>query len=143
MSEGGWRRRRVGESADGGGVERVWAVNGAVYIGEALTVGGWRGGGEGGGGVGGGGGRGGGGGLGTHWKPFTSKTLAREVRVVGSVAVRWVGAVAGRCAVRWGLWGGGGGWCGVVWGVRAVGGKGGQGGGVGGGRWGRCGRWGR
>ena len=31
VSEGGWRRRRVGgPSADGGGAERVWAVNGAV-----------------------------------------------------------------------------------------------------------------
>ena len=53
MSEGGWRRRRVGESADGGG-EGLGGEWGSV--GEALTVGGWRGGGEGGGGVGGGGG---------------------------------------------------------------------------------------
>ena len=31
MSEGGWRRRRVGgQSRQRGGAERVWAVNGAV-----------------------------------------------------------------------------------------------------------------
>ena len=69
-------------------------------VGEALTVGGWRGGG------GGGGGRGGGGGLGTHWKPLnTSKTLARGARVVGSVAVvgggggQVVGSVGGEVGV--------------------------------------------
>ena len=84
VSEGGWRRRRVGgQSADGGGAERVWAVKWGS-VGEALTVGGWRGGGEGGGGVGGCGGGGGGG------------------RVVGSVAVRWGGVRRGG---RWGRWG--------------------------------------
>ena len=83
-------------------------------------MGGWRGGGEGGGGVGGGGGRGVG--LGPLWMPLkiASKTLARGARVVGSVAVRWVGAVA-RVV---GLWGWEGGW-----------GYDSQGGGVGEGWW--------